>query len=98
MNLSEPRRNRTFNLRIKSPLLYQLSYGPETRNDLADHPSRVQAEVCVVPTFIVGTSRKTSPIAACFASRSTSSNASRLVVASTFDPPPVVCRFAGRSA
>src|SRR5262249_7652299 len=26
----EPRRNRTFNKRIKSPLLYQLSYGPPT--------------------------------------------------------------------
>ena len=25
---SEPSRNRTYNLRIKSPLLYQLSYGP----------------------------------------------------------------------
>ena len=25
---SEPRRSRTFNKRIKSPLLYQLSYGP----------------------------------------------------------------------
>src|SRR4051812_46100141 len=44
--LGEPRRNRTFNKRIKSPLLCQLSYGPDGAGAAVPLELVVPLELC----------------------------------------------------